>query len=774
MSGGPGSLYLRYKRMTQLVMTQLVRLCFTLLLILIGNSAMAAERMMPSSLAKSDVTSLMKTAEEKGTVKVIVGFRVPFAAEGKLRSADATAQRADIARAAASFRARFAGAILRKPGSFRTYQSIPFAAIEVTPQELDRLSRDPLVASINVNGVAKTQLADSIPMIRADAAHNSGFTGAGQTVAIIDTGVDKTHPFLAGKVVAEACYSQDGACPGGATSSTAPGSGMPCPGSYCAHGTHVAGIVAGKDGTSTGVAPQASLIAVQVFFRDGSGAMMSDIIAGMEYVYSRRNDFSIAAVNMSLGSGWVYPEDCSAEDTVTEAIMANLRSAGIAPVVASGNSHSTVGLSSPACLTSAISVGAVSTKDHGYCLENPKYGPTARDKVACFSNANSNLTLLAPGTAIRSSVTGTGFDVIGGTSMAAPHVAGAWAVLKQKKPSASLTDILDALKATGVMVSDYRTGQETPRIDVKGAADFLDLNAVKLSYTKVGTGQGMVSFSPSGNRQQCGGSCVVAYGSDQTVTLTATPAAGSLFEGWSGACSGMAPCTVRLNQARAVSATFSLPWFPLNFTKAGTGIGFVELINTPDNINSFCGADCAKKYNKGSVTFAVPYPAEGSLFGGWSGACEGLGHCEIPMNEAKNLTATFTREDGSEQTLTYEQTGAAGGQVLFRPFGTKPSCQGNCTVKYSKGTEVVIIADPAAGQTIFKGWSGACTTTAKTCTVTMTEARKVTADFINIATLRYVHAGLGTGNVNSVSKAFLLTSIQRSARPTARLILSHT
>lgn len=728
-------------------MKQFVRLCLALFLVISGSEAMASERKLPSSPANANVASLMKTAQEQGTVKVIVGFRVAFAAEGKLRSAEASTQRAEIARAATAFQSRFANAIQRKPDSFRSYQSIPFAAIEVTPEELERLSKDPEVVSITPNRVMKTQLAGSVPMVRGDVAQRSGFTGAGQTVAIIDTGVDKTHPFLAGRVVAEACFSEDRSCPGRVTTSTAPGSGMPClDKSECSHGTHVAGIVAGRSSTFTGVAPDATLIAVQVFSRDGPES--SDILAGLDYVYSRRNDFRIAAVNMSFGGG-IYAEDCAADDPAREAILANLRSAGIAPVAGAGNDFMPMGIASPACLPSAIAVGAVSTKDWGNCVGEPERGPTAPDKVTCYSNSSSKLALLAPGSPIMSSVPGTGFAIAHGTSMATPHVAGAFAVLRQKKPGASVTEILEALNASGVMVADYRSGQETPRIDVKGALDFMDTNLVKLSYSKAGSGQGAVSFSPGGSRDRCAGSCVIGYGSAGTVTLTATPTDGSRFEGWSGACSGTGPCTVAMNQARAVSASFSLPQVPLTFTRTGSGGGAVAFMTTPHSYQPDCDRlNCDSIHDKGSYVAAVPIPDEGSIFGGWSGLCEGEGLCQFQMNEAKSLTAAFKRQDGSEKVLTYVKTGDGYGEVYFTPIGSHYRCYGDCTGKYNQGTKVTVRAVPD-DDSRFTGWSGACRGTG-TCTVTMSDKLKVIANFRLLPELRAVNlsvSGAGTGSV---------------------------
>ena len=727
-------------------MNLLVGLCLALFLVISGSGAMASERKLPSTSARADVASLMKTAQDKGTVKVIVGFRVAFAAEGKLQAAEARTQRADIARAATSFRTRFGTAIERKPDSFRSYQSIPFAAIEVMPEELERLSNDPEVLSITPNRVMKTQLADSVPMLRGDVAQQSGFTGEGQTVAIIDTGVDKTHPFLAGKVVAEACFSEDRFCPGRVTTSTAPGSGMPCRDkSRCSHGTHVAGIVAGRSSTFTGVAPDAKLIAVQVSSRYGLAT--ADIVAGLDYVYSRRNDFRIAAVNMSFGGG-VYAEECPLADPAIGALLANLRSAGIAPVAGAGNDFMPIGIVSPACLPSAIAVGAVSTKDWGNCLGKPEYGPTARDKVACYSNSSSRLALLAPGSPITSSVPGTGFETHNGTSMATPHVAGAFAVLKQKKPGASVTEILEALNGSGVMVTDDRSGQETPRIDIKGALDFMDTNLVKLSYSKAGRGQGTVSFTPGGTRDRCAGSCVNGYGSGDTVTLTATPAEGSHFVGWSGACDGTESCTIAMNGARAVTAAFSLPQVSLTFTRTGSGGGAVVFATIPSSEPTVCYRNCDSVHDKGSYVLAVPIPYEGSIFGGWSGLCEGEGLCRIQMNEAESLTAAFKREDGSEKVLTYVKTGDGNGDVFFTPIGTEYTCNGNCIGKYNQGTKVTVRADPDRDSQ-FTGWSGACSGT-EACTVTMSERRRVIANFRLLPELMALNlsvSGPGTGSV---------------------------
>jgi len=138
-------------------------------------------------------------------------------------------------------------------------------AMTVNQNQLDRLASSPQVNSIVEDVLERAHLDDSRGIIDVDPeAYDAGYEGTGTAIAILDTGVDKNHEFLTGKVVSEACYSNGGGgavsvCPGGVTSSTATGSGVPCNDSFsltngCNHGTHVAGIAAGnKDIAGAGV-----------------------------------------------------------------------------------------------------------------------------------------------------------------------------------------------------------------------------------------------------------------------------------------------------------------------------------------------------------------------------------------------------------------------------------------------------------------------------------------------------------------------------------------
>jgi len=129
----------------------------------------------------------------------------------------------------------------------------------------------------------------------------------------------------------------------------------------------------------------------------------------------------------------------------------DLRAVGIATVIAAGNSGFTNALGTPACISTAISVGATDKTDG----------------IATFSNSASFLSLLAPGVSINSSIPGNAYGVKSGTSMATPHVAGVFAILKQAWPTASVDEILSALQTTGMNLTDPRNTITIPRIDVE-------------------------------------------------------------------------------------------------------------------------------------------------------------------------------------------------------------------------------------------------------------------------------------------------------------------
>ena len=429
-----------------------------------------------------ELAALVQKAQTDGQVRIIVGLRTAFVPEGRLSALERGAQRAEIARTQTDVLGRLAGLPVL---SARRFESIPYFAAHVGRAALERLASMPEVNSIEEDRLERPLLSESAVLIGAPTAWSNGYTGNGWAVAVLDTGIQLSHPVFAGRIASQACYSNAGGfgggtsvCPGEAPSSTAAGSGDMCSSSIdgCEHGTHVAGIAAGRSFSGSpaanGIALNATLISVQVFTEFDPAtcgglpcvlSFVSDQVAGLERVYSLRNTFRIAAVNMSLGSLATFGDQptCDSSNASRKAVIDQLRSVGIATIVASGNEGSPSSVSAPACISSAISVGSV---DDGS-------GGTIADSVSNFSNGAPFLSLLAPGRWITSSIP-NGFGEMQGTSMASPHVAGAWALMKQRKPLAGVAEILQSFLRTGVPVPDFRFGGTAhPRINLAAAVN---------------------------------------------------------------------------------------------------------------------------------------------------------------------------------------------------------------------------------------------------------------------------------------------------------------
>jgi len=267
-------------------------------------------------------------------------------------------------------------------------------------------------------------------------------------------------------------------------------------------------------------------------------------------------------------------------------------------------------------------------------------------------------------------------------------------------------------------------------------------NLVVHSLTVVlsGTGTGTVTSSPAGIN--CGSDCTEAITAGTTVTLTATPSTSSTFTGWSGGgCTGTGACSVTMNAATTVSATFTIITNPLTVALAGTGAGTVT--SSPAGIS--CGADCTEAYNIGTAVTLTAAPNASSVFAGWSGGgCTGTGTCVVTMNAAASVTATFTL---ATRALTVTLSGTGTGTVTSAPAGI--TCGADCTESYNTGTVVTLTAAPAASST-FAGWSGGACSGTGTCVVTMNAATTVTATFTLVTnTLTVTRAGAGGGTVTS-------------------------
>ncbi|GIH94667.1 S8 family serine peptidase [Planobispora siamensis] len=362
----------------------------------------------------------------------------------------------------------------------QTLSRLPVVTLSVDEAALERLTGLPGVVSVTEDRPVPPVLAQSVSLIGGDRTREAGMTGAGSVVAVLDTGVAVNHPFLRGRVVAEACfspadpdYSASSLCPGGTDQQEGAGAADaesgPCADAAldCDHGTHVAGIVAGNGqnlagAPAAGVAPAAELVAIQVFSKFesedfcGPGAapcvlsFTSAQLAGLDKVLQLKEAGTpVVAANLSLGGGR-YTAPC--DDDPRKQAIDDLLEAGVATVVAAGNDGFGDAVNAPACVSSAVTVGST----------------TVQDEVSGFSNRGPLLDVFAPGTAVVSSMPGGGWAPMSGTSMAAPHVTGAFAVLRQAFPGKTAAELEAAMKTTGRAIA--YPGATTPRLQLDDAA----------------------------------------------------------------------------------------------------------------------------------------------------------------------------------------------------------------------------------------------------------------------------------------------------------------
>ncbi|MEY4427520.1 MAG: hypothetical protein RLZZ182_209 [Pseudomonadota bacterium] len=333
----------------------------------------------------------------------------------------------------------------RLPMSFKRVRS---------SQGLAALLSDPDVKAVYPNVAHQRLDLQSLPLINQPYASGSGYKGQGTSVAVLDSGLDYTRDAF-GKCTLPGYPST---CRVVAASDIAFPDFARDTGSY--HGTNVAGIIAA-------VAPATRLIGLDVF--TASGAMTNDLVRAVNWVIANKAKYNIVAMNMSLGDSTKSAGECPGSWATTP--FANARAAGVIPVVAAGNSSAKDGLASPACAPGAVRVGAVYDSNvGGVKFSACSDAATAADQVTCFSQSSPVLSLLAPG----ATITAAGISM-SGTSQAAPHVAGAIAVLRgtNAAPNDTLDGTIRRLQATGVRVTDARNGVTTPRIDLLKALQTL-------------------------------------------------------------------------------------------------------------------------------------------------------------------------------------------------------------------------------------------------------------------------------------------------------------
>ncbi|MEE6262788.1 S8 family serine peptidase [Plantactinospora sonchi] len=304
------------------------------------------------------------------------------------------------------------------------------------------------VTRVWLNGRVRASLEQSVPQIGAPAAWHSGQTGAGVTVAVLDSGVDVDHPDFAGRLGALRDFTGKGSVE-----------------DDHGHGTHVASIIAGSGaadhGRNKGVAPDATLAIGKVLDNTGSGTF-DDILAGMQWAA----ESGAKVVNMSLGSG---PTDGA--DPMSLAVNDLTRAYGTLFVISSGNFGGDRMVSAPGTADEALTVGSVSRSDvlSPFSSRGPRLGDGAL-KPELTAPGEEIVAARPAGVDPIGAPVGDAYQRISGTSMAAPHVAGAAALLAQQHPDWPASRLKATLTSTAVEVAGahpYAVG--TGRVDVARA-----------------------------------------------------------------------------------------------------------------------------------------------------------------------------------------------------------------------------------------------------------------------------------------------------------------
>lgn len=432
------------------------------------------------TLAHAEVVSAQARAAvaEDGQARVVVMLRPSLT--------PAAPDRGRMARAA---RVRAAGdAVLDSLPSGpqalrRRFALVPALVLAVDARDLRALSDNPAVLAIDVDvgGSGSGVAPDAASTLnRVAQLESNGLGGAGEKVAVIDSGVDSDHADLRDRLIDEACFcsaANGGCCPNETATQFGAGAAEDDNG----HGTNVTGIVVGEgDIAPRGAVPDAQLVAVKVLDADNRFCCTSDVIAAMDWVASQHPD--VAAVNLSLGTDATFPGHCDASTAWTQALasaVGALVANGAVVTVSTGNQGNVQQIQAPACIRDALSVAATWDANLGAVDFLGCTDPvTAARQPTCFSNRSPTTDLFAAGAFVTSTGFNGGTSTYGGTSQAAPMVAACAVALKQAAPVATVDQRMDAMTLSLTRISDPASGRTYAFLDCLDAVTLLDPDAL--------------------------------------------------------------------------------------------------------------------------------------------------------------------------------------------------------------------------------------------------------------------------------------------------------
>jgi hypothetical protein len=394
---------------------------------------------------------LRAQAEQRGQTTVFVKLRTP-----RLPRRAALKERCD---AVAAGQDRALASVRRADIHVeRRFESIAAITASVSAEGLAALAANPEVVSIDAMARGSGALADSLPLMRGDFVHRRGLEGAGAVVAVLDSGVEVTHPDVAGRVVAQQCFCAPNCCPNGSEIQSGAGSAV----TQQPHGIHVTGII-GSAGiiSAPGTAPAVRVVSVKVLDEENRG-FLADWVAGLDWIILSRPD--VQAVNMSLVSDAIFagfcdqpedPNDLTGDIAAFAEAFATLRERDVLVFAATGNVGESNRIAAPGCIEDAVAVAGVDLNG----------------RLWRGTNISSATDLLAPAVSVESDGVGGSLLSLTGTSMSTAFATGTAALLLAMNPDIGADDLESIMERTGVPVSNRNGTQQFPRIDALQAVN---------------------------------------------------------------------------------------------------------------------------------------------------------------------------------------------------------------------------------------------------------------------------------------------------------------